>query len=501
MSSKKYIGKGKKDDCKKPKIWNPNTKRCVNDTKLNRNKGAKTVTNNIEQSVCGYVKEDGKRCTKNGKFRMNECEHVNDKCRKKQTIKKNTKIKSKPKSVKKICPSGKILNPRTNRCINDNLANRRKIEKEKNVQVINRINEEEGSNINIMTNQCSLYDNIKDIDISKVEFIDISDLPDSEKCYSENSLKLIRKALIPEIKKNYLIQPNTDELNKQVDKKLKNLINTKLIYNDPITNNRISLCDQKFLNKGSYGSVYLYYNNNYKVAIKQFKRKNDSELRIIEKLNRLNLNCKLINSKVIERGKGSNLEKYAVMEIMHGGLNKMNGKLDKNTVWKVIKNIAEHLNCLNDNNLAYTDLKTANILFKCKNKKNLDIYLGDLGSICNRGQTNVSTWMPWETSRGLVTGVRCNEHTMVWQLGIVFLELLKWRKYIIFSWQTIKNFTPEQITKYFDEIVRVYKLNDIIFKNNENSKYKNAGDLFRAMVKFETKDRCKLSDIISSIKL
>ena len=499
-------GGGNKRDCKKPKIWNPNTKRCVNDVKANRNKGAKTATQGIigiqvaKQGDCGKKTLEGEkdRCTKNGKFRKGECSFKEGKCSKKtkkQSIVRQVVAPVVAVGAKKTCPQGKILNPKTNRCINDTPANRKKINKE---VIANNVL---GSHLNIMTTQCSSYSNIKDVDISKFKFIDISNKPDSEKCYTEAQLKLMRKALIPVIKEKYLIPPNIEELNKVADKQLTNLVITKLVYDDPETNKQISLCNNKFLNKGSYGSVYEYYNENYKVAVKYFKNKNDSELKVIQQLNKLKLGCKTINARVLERGKGTNLEKYAIMEIMHGGLNKMNGKLDRNTVWNVIKDIAEHLKCLNDNKLAYTDLKTANVLFKCKNKKEIDIYLGDLGSICNRGQTHVSTWMPWETSRGWVQGVKCNEPTMVWQLAVVFLELMKWRKYTLFSWQTIKDYTPDNMTRYFNEIIALYKLDTLVFKDNENSKFKNAGDLFRGMVQFEPKNRCKLIDITTSIKL
>ena len=515
-----YKKGGAKGDCKKPKIWNPNTKRCVNDNKANRNKGAKTATQGViviqvpEQGNCGKKTQTGEkdRCTKNGKFRKGECSFKDGKCSKKtkkQSIARQAPAVAVAPAVaqapavavavavaapKKTCPQGKILNPKTNRCINDTPANRKKI----SIETVNNV---EGSHINIMTTQCSSYSNIKDVDISKFKFIDISNKPDSEKCYSEAQLKLMRDALIPAIKAKYTLPPNTEELNKIADKQLKNLVITKLVYDDPVTNKQISLCEQKFLNKGSYGSVYEFYNGNYKVAVKYFKNKNDSELKVIQKLNKLKLDCKTINARVLERGKGAHLEKYAIMEIMHGGLNKMNGKLDRKTIWNVIKDIALHLKCLNDNKLAYTDLKTANVLFKCKNKKEIDIYLGDLGSICNRGQTHVSTWMPWETSRGWVQGVKCNEHTMVWQIAIVFLELVKWRKYTIFSWQTIKDYSAENITRYFNEIIRLYKLDTLVFKDNENSKFKNAGELFRGMVEFNPKKRCKLIDITTSIKL
>ena len=90
---------------------------------------------------------------------------------------------------------------------------------------------------------------------------------------------------------------------------------------------------------------------------------------------------------------------------------------------------------------------------------------------------------------------------MVWQVAIVFLELVKWRKYTIFSWQIIKDYSAENITRYFNEIIRLYKLDTLVFKDNENSKFKNAGELFRGMVEFNPKKRCKLIDITTSIKL
>ena len=78
---------------------------------------------------------------------------------------------------------------------------------------------------------------------------------------------------------------------------------------------------------------------------------------------------------------------------------------------------------------------------------------------------------------------------------------MKWRKYTLFSWQTIKDYTQDNMTRYFNEIIALYKLDTLVFKDNENSKFKNAGDLFRGMVQFEPKNRCKLIDITTSIKL
>ena len=110
----KYIGSGKKEDCKKPKIWNPNTNRCVNDTPQNRKKGAKTaekeelqnIVEDSEKIECGKKTKDGvnDRCTKNGKFRKDECLYKNGKC-----IKKTLKKSSTPPKEKSKTPSPPVL--------------------------------------------------------------------------------------------------------------------------------------------------------------------------------------------------------------------------------------------------------------------------------------------------------------------------------------------------------------------------------------------------------
>ena len=132
-------------------------------------------------------------------------------------------------------------------------------------------------------------------------------------------------------------------------------------------NQIISLCDIKFLNQGVYGKVYEFSNKNHKVAIKMYKYIDDNEISIIRKLNKMKITCEIINAKLFKNGS----EYISVMDLMNGPLSNMNGKLTKPTMIKTIKDIAKHLKCLNDKNLSYTDLKCANILFKCKNKRKI----------------------------------------------------------------------------------------------------------------------------------
>ena len=70
-------------------------------------------------------------------------------------------VKNSIKTQKKTCPSGKILNPKTNRCINDTSANRKRIKlssKPKNTNDINTIH-------------CKKYGNIRDMDLNALSVI------------------------------------------------------------------------------------------------------------------------------------------------------------------------------------------------------------------------------------------------------------------------------------------------------------------------------------------
>ena len=148
-----------------------------------------------------------------------------------------------------------------------------------------------------------------------------------------------------------------------------------------------------------------------------------------------------MNSKLFKRG----TENVAVMELMNGPLSKMKGKFKNTNLMSVIKEIACHLKCLNDHNLVYTDLKTANILFKCIGKEKLSVCLGDIGGICKKNNINACTFLPWEYrySGGFP---KCNEKIMVWCLGIVLLELLNINT-DVFHWSEIKYKTHTEITK------------------------------------------------------
>ena len=68
-------------------------------------------------------------------------------------------------------------------------------------------------------------------------------------------------------------------------------------------------------------------------------------------------------------------------------------------------------------------------------EKNIKSVMGDVGSICKKGQTHIATWVPWEY-RNEVGHVKCNESTMVWCLGVILTELFSLST-TVFYWDDI----------------------------------------------------------------
>ena len=113
--------------------------------------------------------------------------------------------------------------------------------------------------------------------------------------------------------------------------------------------------------------------------MKTYKRKDDEEIGIIQYLNS-KIPCNTINARIIVE-KGIITDNIiSIMDYMSGPLSLMNGKLYSN-IFKVVRDVAVHFDCLNRHRLSYTDIKNDNILFKCIDKQELKVVLGDLGGI------------------------------------------------------------------------------------------------------------------------
>ena len=337
-------------------------------------------------------------------------------------------------SKKSRCPNGSIRKPpKTGKC--------KKYKKTKKSKI----------NKNISTIKCNNYNNIKSIDL--------------------NNIKLSNEKYKCDIK------------NKKIDI-------LKLTYRKD--NSIINLCNIKFLNKGSYGEVYEYSNKNYKIAVKSYKYEDDNEIKIIQLLDKLDISCNIVNSRLIQK----NNKYFSIMDLMNGSLSEMNGKLKKRTILKIIKDISKHLKCLNDKNLSYTDLKTDNILFKCNNKRYIQVVLGDIGSICKKNKFNSCTYSPWEY-RNELGFPKCNESTMVWCLGIVFFELMNINTKI-FYWSEIPKYDEIDIIDTINIICDKYKLNKIFINKQKTISIET---LLKKIFQTNPKNRITLKSIISLINI
>ena len=361
---------------------------------------------------------------------------------------KNKKTgKCERKSASKKCPDGKHLNPKTNRCI----KNKKSASKKCPV----------GKILNPKTKRCILDNNInrKRLGLSS----------------NKNTKKL--------------------KINTSKCKKYSNIVPVDL---DRVTHlgglifvyNNTTLDRQKYISEGTYGKVYSIYNNRYKIAVKTYKNNDDEEIGIIQYLNSKKIPCNTINARVIIE-KGYNKRNIiSIMDYMSGPLTLMNGKLLPVNIFKVVRDIAIHFDCLNRNGLIYTDIKSNNILFKCIDKQELKVVLGDLGGICKRGGTHVCTYPPYESrfDRGIV---KCNEKTMVWGVGIITLELIG---YNIgeFSWNVISDLSREDINYYINRFINPSKY------TNKKIKLKHE-ELLKKMLELDPRKRCDLKTIIKSI--
>ena len=350
------------------------------------------------------------------------------------------------KSANKKCPDGKRLNPKTNRCIKIKLSSVKKCPK--------------GKILNPKTKRCIL------------------DNSQNRKRLGLSNIKTKKQSI------------NTTRCKKYSNIRPVELDQVKHQGGLTFSYKNTTLNRQKYISEGTYGKVYSIYNSLYKIAVKTYKRKDDEEIGIIQYLNRKKVPCDTINARVIvEKGYIQNTI-ISIMDYMSGPLSLMNRKLLPENIFKVVRDIAIHFDCLNRHNLSYTDIKGDNILFKCKDKEQLKIVLGDLGGICKQGDTHVSTYPPYEYrfNKGIV---KCNEKTMVWGVGIIALELIG---YNIgeFSWSVFGELSQQDI----DYFINIY---------TNPSKYTNKKidikheELLKKMLELNPQKRCDLKTIIKSI--
>ena len=131
----------------------------------------------------------------------------------------------------------------------------------------------------------------------------------------------------------------------------------------------------KRIGQGSYGDVYAATSDDktIELAIKKFGNR--------EEANMEKAAFKLLGKKMCKVIEGISFDSIIAMQRMDGDLHSLIQKLHVTTVVEICKLLSKTLYCLLKHNIMYTDLKPANILYKCTGESMFDILLGDVGDV------------------------------------------------------------------------------------------------------------------------
>jgi len=233
----------------------------------------------------------------------------------------------------------------------------------------------------------------------------------------------------------------------------------------------------------------------YQIAVKTYKYPNDEEIKLVIDLNKNGKRgtCNLINSKIMQlRYKGRNTI-VSAMDLMDGTLSNLI-LIPLRDKLKVIQRAAKHLECIRNisKGSAYTDLKAANILYKCYKNNKMKIVIGDIGGLCsNPSQRGSATFPPPET---LGTKPNCSETTMVWDLGVTFLEMINYDVMNLFYWDAAKDFSVTEFGFACDNAIEElnirYGFNDYSISNGITLGY-----LLESMFEVDPNKRITLKQI------
>jgi len=194
------------------------------------------------------------------------------------------------------------------------------------------------------------------------------------------------------------------------------------------------------IGRGSYGNVFSYLipsgeYKDYMIAIKFFKNNNDKEIEIVQTLNTIEQieDCNIIPSRIVEIKEPVSVDnnKANIMILVEGTLKNFqydsnNPIIEIKTLYKIILNTIKLINCLKNKGYLYTDIKCANILYRCIDNDNIEIYLGDLGSIIKIGNKCSYSIYPYNIKRDNIDQYRnhiCDEKYIIYSIGCLFLKL------------------------------------------------------------------------------
>jgi len=224
------------------------------------------------------------------------------------------------------------------------------------------------------------------------------------------------------------------------------------------------------------------------LLIKQLEKSMDREL------------CNSVNAKILTLN--NNMKKNEVtcvaMELMDGSLHDLKFESIKKS-FAILQGIARLLQCLIDHDMSYSDLKVKNLLYKCYGSNKMKIVLGDLGSIFPLDSEVFApcTFPPCDL---VDEKTKHNTETaMVWQLGVVFIQLLKDQTYYRFGHGEIKTYTPF-LKEILDNFIVKHSLETYKVKLNDDygTNEINLGLLLKYMLNKQSRYRIRMYEIIEA---
>ena len=440
---------------------NQKRRRCPNGTRKNKRTGKCEKKRSPVQVLNKPFKVSPIRRSKSSKV-------------KRVTIKQKYKKKSKTAD----CPSHKpLFNRKTRRCVLNNATNRRKITD------INQELKEKNAIAPVSPPKYSDSPSKRRED-KKTKFQPtIRVYPKTGKVERLLSSTIIKPKIPLKSRGNYISFPqcSLEEVYENIDLNNIDFVGPtrtgsnyndtyRLRYKDAKTGKKIILSNTKYISSGGYGSVYRIYDNSKSInlAMKKMTDYYDDEYDVIEKMQDKKIDCNVLSAKIIDF---TPTERVGIYELYTGSLSDICGKLTIELCLQVLKNLVSDLLCLQKNGLSYTDLKPANVLYKCLTKHSIKITIGDIGSICNNGGKNPASYPPWSRRTEDAAYISCDDVTMVWGCGIIFLLLIIDKTKIydnvkdLLHWDMIETSDEKKTDNFLKRVYNYYGLQNITLKN------------------------------------
>lgn len=121
---------------------------------------------------------------------------------------------------------------------------------------------------------------------------------------------------------------------------------------------------------------------------------------------------------------------FILLPLMDGSLNDISDYLSEVSLVQklnILRIITNYVYCLYTQGYYYTDIKLENVLYKCIGENHILLFLGDIGSIFTKEESDmaIGTFFPFED----IKHFGANSLTLIWALHIMFLALINEKCY------------------------------------------------------------------------